>query len=72
MIITALMAKNGLYAFVPSKNLNELHINFLLSFVSESMAPATVVLLQHYYFVKHLEARNAEELNTASYLISTA
>jgi hypothetical protein len=51
--------KKGLYAFVPSKNLNALHINFFLTFVSESMVPANVLLLQ-YYFVKDLEARNVE------------
>jgi hypothetical protein len=52
--------KKGLYAFLPSKNLNELHINFFLAFVSESMVPATVLLLQHYNFIKDLEARNVE------------
>jgi hypothetical protein len=59
IIITALMAKKDLYAFVPSKNLNELRINFFLTFVSESMVPANVLLLQ-YYFVKDLEPRNVE------------
>jgi hypothetical protein len=55
------MAKKGFYAFVPSNNLlNALHINFFLTFLSESMVPANVLLLQQYYFVKDLEARNVE------------
>jgi hypothetical protein len=44
--------KKGLYAFMLNKNLDELHINFFLTFVRESRVPATVLLLQQYNFIK--------------------
>jgi hypothetical protein len=52
MIITTLMTKRFI-CLPPSKNLNELHINFFLTFVSEST-------VQQYYFIKDLKARNVE------------